>query len=139
MPRPPAKKPSSERPSLRERTLIVEWTAAGLGLLLTATVVGHALWEGLTTHDEPPDLQVRTEAPVATSGGWRVGVKVNNRSHQTAAAVQVTGVLAGAAEEEASVAFDYVPARGEQTGGLMFRNDPRAGDLQVRVSGYVEP
>ena len=139
MPRSPVRKPQPDRPSLLERTLVVEWTAASLGLLLTATVVGHALWEGLTMRDEPPELQVRTEAPVATPGGWRVGVKVRNRSHQTASAVQVTGVLAGAAEEEASVVFDYVPAQGEQTGGLMFRNDPRAGALQVHVSGYVEP
>jgi uncharacterized protein (TIGR02588 family) len=129
---------STRRPSLAERTPVAEWIAAGLGLLLTATVVGHALWEGLAVPDTPPELEVRAAAPAAVPGGWRVDVTVRNRGHRTAAAVEVAGAVVGGRREQARMVIDYVPAQGEATGALMFRSDPRGG-LEVKVEGWVDP
>jgi uncharacterized protein (TIGR02588 family) len=115
---------------------VAEWIAAALGLLLILFVVGHGLWEGLAVPRTPPELAVRAAAPVAVNGGWRVDVTVRNAGRRTAAAVEVSGALAGG--EQVGTVFDYVPAQGETTGSLMFRGDPRTG-LAVAVEGWTDP
>ena len=48
--------------------------------------------------------------------------------------VQVTQVV-----ESAEMTFRYIPARSEQRGGLLFRNDPRKHELRLRAQGYGPP
>lgn len=136
----PRRKPAS-RKTLRERTPIAEWSAAGLGLILTLAVVGYSLWEGLAGDDGPPELEVETQPAQAVAKGHAVPIVVRNSSHSTAAAVEVRGVLeqAGAVVEERRATFAYVPGGGEARGGLVFERDPRAFTLRVAAEGYEEP
>ena len=41
--------------------------------------------------------------------------------------------------ETSETTIDYVPAEGEQRGGLYFRQDPRRLRLKLRAHGYREP
>lgn len=129
------------RQTLVQRTPVAEWTAAGLGLLLTLAVLGYSVWQGLTDTRGPPSLSVAVERAAPTAGGFVVPLTVRNTSDATAADVEVRGVLeqAGVAVEERRAGFAYVPGRGEVSGGLVFQNDPARYRLSVRAEGYEEP
>ncbi len=133
--------PRKPKPSLAERTPIAEWTAAGLGLALTLSVIGYTLWEGTMERDGPPRLSVTAEPAVKMGATHVVPIVVQNASHATAAQVEVRGVLnvAGAPPEERQASFTYIPGRGEARGGLIFRADPALGRLDLSVEGFAEP
>lgn len=135
-----ARKPAP-RPGLIERTPIMEWIAAALGVLLTVGMLAYLLREGLSERNGPPVLTVATEPPVAAGGGFVVPVVVRNASSATAAAVEIRGTLeqGGRVVEERRLSFTYVPGGGEARGGLVFQHDPRGGRLSVIPEGYEEP
>jgi uncharacterized protein (TIGR02588 family) len=66
---------------------------------------------------------------------------VNNQGGSTAAQIPVQGELRapGGRDEMAEIVFDYVPDGSRRRGGLIFRADPRQGQLTVRALGYREP
>jgi len=136
----PRRKPAPRR-SLIARTPVAEWAAAALGLVLTLSVIGYSLWEGLIGDKGPPHLEVEAQAPKALARGHVVPIVLRNASHATAAAVEVRGVLeqAGAVIEERRATFAYVPGGGEARGGLVFERDPKMFTLRVAAEGYEEP
>ncbi|MCR5880943.1 hypothetical protein [Phenylobacterium sp. J367] len=138
---PPRKRAGkAARPSLRERTPIVEWCAAALGLILTLGVVGYSAWEGLGGGGGPPDLRAEVREVHALGSGHVVEFQVRNLSAATAADVVVSATLrSGAAAETHSVTLDYVPGLGAARGGLVFKADPAGGTLTIAAEAYGEP
>ncbi|CAN7428861.1 hypothetical protein LJR219_002767 [Phenylobacterium sp. LjRoot219] len=130
-----------KRPGLLQRTPILEWIAAALGLLLTVSLLVYLVGEGLSARNGPPALSVATEAAKPSGGGFVVPVVVRNASNTTAAAVEVRGTLeqGGRVVEERRLSFTYVPGGGEVRGGLIFQRDPRGLRLSVSPEGYEEP
>lgn len=126
-----AKGPSSAKvPAL-------EWLAAGLGALVVAALVALLGREAIGARDEvPPILSVAAVRVIPTPAGHVVEVRVANASGQTAAAVQVEGTLG---DETAGASIDYVAGRSDARAGLIFSADPRAGGLELRVTGYELP
>lgn len=127
--------------TLAQRTPILEWAAAAVGLVLTLGAVGYLAIESLQPDNGPPILVARADAPVRTSGGYFVSVRVENQGRATAADVEVEGVLrSGNGEEERSaITLDYLAGGGVRRGGLIFQADPRIGDLRVTARGHVDP
>lgn len=123
------------------KTPVAEWIAAGLGLVLTLSVLGYSIWESVAQDGGPPVLSVTAEAPVATAVGFVVPIEVRNAGEATAAAVEVRGELQApdGRSETAHATLAYVPAGGEARAGVVFRNDPRSGRLSLAVEGYEEP
>lgn len=136
---------AARRPAERiaDRTPLAEWVAATLGLLLTMSVIGYSVWEGLTQTKGPPrfSVSVSAEAATATTAGYVVPIVVRNESHATAAQVEIRGVLrrAGAPPEERHASFAYVPGRGETRGGLVFQGDPAGAEMDLTVEGFADP
>jgi uncharacterized protein (TIGR02588 family) len=132
---------ADRRASIVQRTAVVEWIAAGLGLVLTLGVLGYALVEGLNGKLAPPDLSVSAGAATPTKHGFVVPITVANASSATAAAVEISGRLEtpGKPVEERRATFAFVPGGGQAAGGLVFEADPRAGRLSLRAEGYEEP
>jgi uncharacterized protein (TIGR02588 family) len=131
----------TSKASLVERTPLAEWLAAGLGLLLTLTVIGYLLVDGLEARGSPPKLSVRAEPAQRMNGGYVVPISIHNASHATAAGVIVRGTLERRGEivEERRATFDYVPGEGRVEGGLIFQQDPSQLVLRVVAEGYEEP
>ena len=67
--------------------------------------------------------------------------RARNTGRTTAAEVVVEGELEAesGSGEKSETTLDYVPAEGEQGGGLYFRQDPRRSRLRLRAQGYREP
>ena len=121
----------------RDAVPLLEWAAAGLGLLVLLLMLWVMVSEIASGGDDDvPLLSARIEAVTATPAGNIAQIVVANRSSQTAAAVQVEGKLG---DEVASASIDYVPGRSEARGGLLFQGDPRTGAVKLRVIGYELP
>ena len=135
----PRKKP--EQNAAGTQSPVLQWMAAGLGLVLVLIVLGYSVWEVLAGNGEPPQLSVVADKPTASRSGHTVPIVVRNDSTATAAAVEVVGVLeqSGVAVEERHAALAYVPGKGEARGGLVFERDPAGYTLKVTVEGYEEP
>lgn len=144
MPPKPKQQPKARpRPAEKstKRTPVLEWIAAGLGLVLTLSVIGYLVREGVTEEPGPPVLTVSSTPAVRTGAGFVLPVTVKNAADQTAADVEVRGVLErpGEPPEERRATFAYVPGKGEAKGGLVFEGDPASGRLGLSAEGYAEP
>ena len=125
-----------------ERTPLLEWVAGAIGAILTLTLLGVLGWQAWTHPGEvPPEVTVRLEDVQPAGGGFVARIAGVNLSPETAAAVEVEGVLSrdGAEVETGTATLDYVPGHSEKRGGLFFAEDPREGNLRLRALGYQEP
>jgi len=130
------------RPVGRARKIpLIEWLAAGTGLVLVGGSVIFILLEGVRSLDEPPRLAIDAEAVVRSGEGYLVLFRVWNAGSATAAQVEIEGRLVSGAGtiETGQVTIDYVPAGSERRGGFVFDHDPEAYRLDLRVTGYAEP
>jgi len=123
-------------------TPLLEWIAAGIGLLLLLTLIAVIAREAIAEeHKELPaiELAVRGMAPAGT--GFVVEVEATNRSGGTAAAVEIEAILKTGVTivETSSASFDYVPGHSKATGGVFFTRDPRGHTLEVRPTGFQTP
>lgn len=136
--KPPARAPAKAAAS---KTPLLEWIMAAVGLVLLLGAIGVILADALAGDGEPPTLSVERLGATRTPAGWVVEFRARNASQRPAAEVQVTGVLsAGGAElERRSTTLDYLPGGGDRRGGLLFRTDPAAGELELQAEGYREP
>jgi uncharacterized protein (TIGR02588 family) len=126
-----------------QKAPLLEWIAAGVGLLLTLgmlTIIGLEALRGDTSR--LPAIEVRATGVVMPApSGFVVEIVAINRSGGTAATVQIEGTLNSGenAVETSSLTLDYVPGHAERKGGLFFTNDPRGHRLEVRPLGYQAP
>lgn len=115
-------------------TPLTEWITAGLGLILVLFALGVVLASALAPRTLP-SLQARIVSAVPSTAGWLAEVEVSNAGSETAAGVEVEGVLG---PDTARATLDYVPGHGQATAVLVFPADPR-GRAQVRIRGWSEP
>lgn len=127
------------KPTLAQRTSLSEWIAAALGLILTATVVGYTLWDGLTEDHGPPHLTATAGEVVRTGSNFVLPVILRNSGPATAADVEIVGVVSkpGQSPEQRHATFAYAPGNGETRGGLVFESDPT--DAVLTIQGYADP
>ena len=123
---PVKKKPVPVRP-------VLQWAVAALGGLITLAVVAVVLWEAMQP-SRPPALSARIVAVETTPAGHVAEVEVRNDGLDTAAAVDIEGVLG---DQTATATLDYVPGQGHAKAYLRFDADPRAA--AVSVKGWSAP
>jgi uncharacterized protein (TIGR02588 family) len=124
------------------REPLLEWIAAGIGLILTLAilvVIGREAVSGET--ETAAAIHVEATSVAQVPSGFVVEIVARNASGATAAAVEIEGVLkSGETEVETSgLTLDYVPGNAKRKGGLFFSKDPRNHKLEVRALGYQRP
>jgi uncharacterized protein (TIGR02588 family) len=145
--RTPARRPTAtstrkarSQPAAASKAPLLEWVAAGVGLLLATTAVGFTLWDALFGVDGPPAIEVRLIRVTPTGHGYVAEFDAINHGGEPAAQVQIEGIVSGAGEPDtADVTIDYIPEQSRASGGLIFERDPRAGSLKLRAKGYADP
>jgi len=132
----------ARKPKPAAKVPILEWIAAGIGLLLTVAMLVGIGREAITgdTH-ELPAIDVTASRIVPTGSGFVVEIVATNRSGGTGAVVEIEGELKSGetSVETSSLTFDYVPGHAERRGGLFFREDPRRHQLELRALGFQTP
>ncbi|MFN3837400.1 MAG: hypothetical protein ACK4MI_06755 [Brevundimonas sp.] len=115
------------------RRPILQWVMAALGAGITAVAIGIVIWEALQP-PAAPALSARIVAVQTTAAGQVATVRVRNDGDETAAAVDIEGVLG---DQTATATLDYVPGHGHALAYLRFDADPRAA--AVAVKGWSAP
>ena len=73
---------------------VLEWIAAGIGLVLTLAMLGFIGWQAWKSEgEEVPGIEIHVQRIVPAAGGWVVEIAAQNVSAATAAAVQIEGEL----------------------------------------------
>jgi uncharacterized protein (TIGR02588 family) len=108
---------------------------------LVLGVLSFLTYDGLRSPKTPPDVTIEVDSIQAAGPGYLVLFRARNIGRTTAAEVLVEGELEAdtGRVETSETTIDYVPAEGEQQGGLYFRQDPRRLRLKLRAHGYREP
>lgn len=125
----PKRAPANDIPTL-------EWIAAGVGLVLAATAIGLTAWDALLGVKGPPVIEVRLKRVTPTAHGYVAEIEAFNHGGAPAAQVEIEGLVAG--DDPAGVTIDYIPEQSRASGGLIFRQDPRAGRLVLRAKGFAD-
>lgn len=121
---------------------VIEWIAGGIGLVLTLVLFGFVGWQAVRSPEQTvPEIDVRVTSILPAGEGFLVEIIASNHSMQTAASVQVEGVISRAAgsTERSSTTFDYVPGHSEARGGLFFSSNPANEGISLRALGYHQP
>lgn len=126
---------------ISDHTPLLEWIASAIGLLLILTVLGFIGWQAMNDPGSSPAIIVRATDVSSVPGGYRVIFRAENTGGTAAAQVRIEGTLsAGSGEPQtSSVILDYIPGHSAREGGLFFSQDPQAGDLALRASGFANP
>lgn len=119
----------------------IEWVTGIMSSLLVIALLGWISWDIYRYDDSKPDFEISVVSKEPVANGFRVTFDIHNVSQSTAATVHVVGTLRGAdgATDTADVTFDYVAAESHDNGTLLFKNDPQAGALELRVAGFTDP
>jgi uncharacterized protein (TIGR02588 family) len=119
----------------------LEWTVFAVALAIVGGCVAVLLSMTFRTSDVPPDLRISVGAPVRTSSGFRVPVKVRNDGDTTAEGVRVEVTLESGGDEveAAELTIAFVPRRSNRHGHVQFRRDPRCCTVVAHASGFETP
>ena len=122
-------------------TSTAEWIVAIVSAALVLGVLGFLIYDGVRSPRTPPGITIEVDSIQNAGPGYLVLFHARNSGHATAAEVVVEGELEADSGrvETSETTLDYVPAEGEQGGGLYFRHDPRRSRLRLRAQGYREP
>lgn len=112
---------------------LLQWAMAALGAVITLTAIGIVVWEAVQP-TAPPALSARIVAVQSTAAGHVATVRVQNDGDETAAAVDIEGVLG---DQTTTASLDYVPGHGHAKAYLRFDADPRAASVSVK--GWSAP
>ena len=118
----------------------LEWVVFGVGLVLTASVLGYLVYEGVHMGDTPPDIALSLGPPERRGEEFLVPVAATNRGDETAEGIHIEVRLeTGGAGERGEFTIAFLPRRATREGWVTFRTDPRSGRLKPRVLGYEKP
>jgi uncharacterized protein (TIGR02588 family) len=122
------------------RVGIWEWVAAAVATTMVVSMVVTLLLAG-RREQTPPRFAVTIESVALSGPDFLVQFSIRNDGRKTAAEVVVEGELerGESRPETSSVTFDYVPGGSVRHGGVLFRHDPRTGQLTLRPLGFREP
>ena len=122
-------------------TSMSEWIVALFSAAMVLALLGFLVYEGVASPRTPPDVTIEVDSIQKAGPGYLVLFRARNRGRTTAAEVLVEGELEvdSGRVERAETTIDYVPAGGEQRGGLYFSRDPQRSRLRIRAHGYRDP
>ena len=126
---------ASEPRSTAERISFAIAIAMLIGIL---ALVCRLWWSD--NHQEPPAIEVSSSLEYRQDKFY-IPFTVVNEGGETATTVQVIAELRinGEIVEWGEQSIDFLSRKEEAEGAFIFIQDPRAGDLTVRVAGYTLP
>ncbi len=111
-------------------------------IAIVGGVVALIVWLMITGADDPPILVTHADVTsvTQTDSGYQLPISVTNDGDRSAIEVVVEATLSGAGVNE-SVAFTItlLPSNEQDTGFVVFANDPREFTLEVGIRSFQEP
>jgi uncharacterized protein (TIGR02588 family) len=121
---------------------LAEWVTFSIASTILATVVGLVLYVWLSKKDQPPIVSVtREEAIREVDGQFYVPFMLVNKGGETAESVHVIAKLkiSDQIEESGEQEIDFLSGGEKQEGAFIFSQNPKNGQLVIRVVSYKLP
>lgn len=119
-----------------------EWISFSFASLILGTIAGLVVYAWATERDRPPTLSVRqTDSIRQENGQFYIPFEVVNTGGQTAESVQVIAELKknNEVEESGDLQIDFLAQNETETGAFVFNQNPRSGELTLRIGSYKVP
>jgi uncharacterized protein (TIGR02588 family) len=119
----------------------LEWCVFGLGAVVILATTAYLVAQAVKPPERTARVTVTLGAPEPGPAGYFVPVEVRNAGAGAAITltVEVAVQRGGTAGERAALVIDYLPGYSRRTGRVVFRADPRDGELAVRSLSYAAP
>ncbi|WP_017314591.1 TIGR02588 family protein [Mastigocladopsis repens] len=119
-----------------------EWVTLSAASFILAVVVSLVGYTWVNEKDQPPILSVSNKQAIReVDGQFYVPFEVANSGGETAESIQIMAELQinGKVEETGDMQIDFLSGGEKEKGAFVFRQDPRKGQLTIRVSSYKLP
>jgi uncharacterized protein (TIGR02588 family) len=120
---------------------VLEWSVAALSALIVAAMIGFLAVQAMGAQGAKPDPVAQVTEIVRITDGFRVEIAAINRGRATAANVTFRAELRrdGTTAETAEVTFDFLPARSQREGAVIFALDPGHFEVVLQAESYTKP
>ena len=121
---------------------IAEWVTFSVASLILAIIVSLVGYTWLNEKDQPPILSVTKKQTIRkVDGQFYVPFEVVNSGGDTAESVQIMAELLinGKVTETGEQQIDFLSSGETEEGAFIFSQNPRQGQLNLRVGSYKLP
>jgi uncharacterized protein (TIGR02588 family) len=133
---------TADRPSQQPKCSAAELVTFAAASFILAAIVGLVGYVWLHESDKPPVISVSKEQTIReVDGKYYVFFEIINKGGQTAQSVQIIAQLKTTekVEETGDLQIDFLSSGEKEEGAFVFNQDPRQGQLTIRVSSYQLP
>ena len=133
---------SSNKAKQRPPRNLAEWVAFSIASLILGTIAGLVIYSWATKQERPPAFAINQGKEVRESQGqFYIPFEISNTGGKTVESVQIVAELRvnGQVEESGDQQIDFLSEGETEEGAFAFRQDPRKGELTVRVASYKLP
>lgn len=133
---------SSPDQAKRPPRSLAEWISFSISLFIVGVIATLVLYIWATDRDRPAALNLNQNEPIReTDGQFYVPFEIANSGGETVESVQVIAELqvAGEVIESGDLQVDFLSQGEKESGVFVFSQDPRKGQLVLRVSSYKVP
>ena len=132
--------PMAEIPLQAPGRTLAEWVAFGVSCLILAALIGSILLSWASNRNNPPALSVEAGPVRIAEEQYYVPFIVANTGGEGVEAIQVVAKLQNGEEtdraEMGEQTIDSLSGGDAEQGSFVFSQDPREGDLTLRVASY---
>ncbi|MFB2773435.1 TIGR02588 family protein [Pelatocladus sp. BLCC-F211] len=119
-----------------------EWVTLSISLLILAVIVSLVAYIWINEKDQPPVLSVSNKQKIwEADGQFYVPFEIVNTGGETAESVQLIAELEiqGKVTQSGEQQIDFLSRGEKEEGAFVFNEDPRKGQLTIRVGSYKSP
>ncbi|MDZ7951315.1 MAG: TIGR02588 family protein [Nostoc sp. DedQUE12b] len=121
---------------------IAEWITFSIASFILAIIVSLVAYTWLNEKNQPPILSVTKKQTIREiNGQFYVPFEVVNNGGDTAESVQIMAELMidGKVTETGEQQIDFLSSGESEEGAFIFSDNPRQGQLNLRVGSYKLP
>jgi len=121
---------------------IAEWVTFSIASLILAFIVSLVSYTWINEKNQPPILSLTKKETIREiDGQFYVPFEVVNTGGDTAESVQIMAELLinGKVAESGEQQIDFLSSGEREEGAFVFSQNPRQGQLNLRVSSYKLP
>ena len=121
---------------------LAEWITFSIASAILSAIAALVVYVWISDRKEPPILEVTQPSQIREADGqFYVPFELKNTGGETVESVQVVAELRvnGQVEEVGDQQIDFLSGGEAEEGAFVLRQDPRRGELVIRVASYKVP
>lgn len=118
-----------------------EWITFSIASAILSAIAGLVIYVWATDQHIPPALTVKQNPIREANGQFYVPFEITNVGGETVESVQVVAELRrnGQVEQIGDQQIDFLSRNEKEEGAFILQENPRQGELRIRVASYKVP